>query len=312
MRPLDESLGYLDNPPPISPPRFWEYRPGIRLAWNEYGDPIGRPLFYYHGWPSSRLQARAIHHLARERCIRVIALDRPGMGQSTLIRGRRLEDWAPLIEAFADAHGIGRFAQLGVSGGGPYVLPCAEKMPGRLAASAVLCGAVPLGPGHPRGGLHPIYRLMIRLKRLPAACFTPAFRIGGRMARRNLRHPPLSWLIATLPEQDRAVLEGNPRALPIFIASFEEGIVQGGAGVMADADIYLKTWNIDFSAILSPIRYWHGGEDRNLPVGLVREFVDGIPAATLTIEPRHGHFSLALLRAAQAMDYLAETFLSDR
>src|SRR5687768_16775195 len=122
MQAVDEPLSFLDNLPPITAPSFWEYQPGIRIAWNEYGDPSGDTLFYYHGWPSSRLQARAIHHLALDRGIRVIALDRPGMGKSTRIPGRKLEDWAPLIEAFADAHGIGRFAQLGVSGGGPYVL----------------------------------------------------------------------------------------------------------------------------------------------------------------------------------------------
>jgi pimeloyl-ACP methyl ester carboxylesterase len=305
MKPVAGTLEYLENLPPLTPPVFWQNRRGDRIAWNEYGDPAGGVMMFYHGWPSSRLQARAVHHLARERAIRVITLDRPGMGQSMWVRGRRLEDWGALVEEFADAHGIGRFAQLGVSGGGPYVLPCVERMPDRVAGSAVLCGAVPLGPHEDRKGLHPIYQAMIAMKWMPPACFSPAFKIGGWLAHGNLNRPPLAWLLASLPAEDREVLRGNPRAVPVFVASFEEGVRQGGIGVMTDADIYLKDWRLDWASIRQPIRYWHGGQDRNIPAGLVKKLVEKIPGARLQLDELEGHFSLALHRAPDAMDHLA-------
>ena len=28
---------------------------GRKLAYAEYGDPKGKPLFYFHGWPVTRL-----------------------------------------------------------------------------------------------------------------------------------------------------------------------------------------------------------------------------------------------------------------
>lgn len=28
---------------------------GRRLSYAQYGDPEGKPLFFFHGWPSSRL-----------------------------------------------------------------------------------------------------------------------------------------------------------------------------------------------------------------------------------------------------------------
>ena len=72
-----EPLEFLRNLPPAEEPRFWEISPGRRLAWNEYGAPDGFPVMYYHGWPSSRLQARLAHHLALERGLRIVAMDRP-------------------------------------------------------------------------------------------------------------------------------------------------------------------------------------------------------------------------------------------
>ena len=150
IQPVSEnghSMDFLRDLPPAPAPRYWQASSGRMLAWNEYGDPAGRPMLYFHGWPSSRLQGRLVHHLARERGLRVIAPDRPGIGRSTYEPGRRLESWPQLMADFADFLGIDRWAQLGVSGGGPYVLACAAMLGERVSASAVLCGAVPIaGP----------------------------------------------------------------------------------------------------------------------------------------------------------------------
>ena len=108
-------LHFLKNLPPAKEPSYWEHSPGKVLAWNEYGAPEGKPVFYYHGWPSSRLQARIAHHLAKERGIRLISMDRPGIGKSTLVRDRKLEDWPALMARFADHLGLEKFGQIGVS-----------------------------------------------------------------------------------------------------------------------------------------------------------------------------------------------------
>ncbi|MES2439284.1 MAG: alpha/beta hydrolase [Verrucomicrobiota bacterium] len=262
---------------------------------------------YYHGWPSSRLQARLAHHLARERGLRLIAMDRPGMGRSSLEQGRLLKTWPDLMERFADWLGIGRFGQLGVSGGGPYILACAADIPDRLTGSAVLGGAVPLAEiSTGLTGLHPAYRLLIPFRKLPGAVFSPVFRVAALGSKWHPGWPPLSWALRTVGAEDGRLLLDFPDVWSVITKCFQEGVsVNGGRGVMADAAIYFQPLGIDLGSVRHPIRYWHGGDDRNIPLSMVREFTGKIAGAELQEDETMGHFSLVLRRAPAALDYLA-------
>jgi pimeloyl-ACP methyl ester carboxylesterase len=68
-------------------------RDGRLLGYADWGDPGGRPLFFFHGWPGSRLEGRLGEESARAKGIRLIALDRPGMGLSDYQPRRTLVDW---------------------------------------------------------------------------------------------------------------------------------------------------------------------------------------------------------------------------
>lgn len=298
------TFDFLRNLPPPQEPEYWRSPGGLRLAWTEYGDPAGFPLIYCHGWPSSRLQAALVHHLARERALRVLAFDRPGIGHSDFQPGRTLENWPETIASFADSQGIGEFVQLGISGGGPYVLACAAMLPDRVRASAVLSGAVPLADGQ-RRGLHPFYRLLIPLRRLPYPWFTRALEHAARSATGPPDKAPLSWILRTIPAVDRETLLRNPEVFHALALSFSDGVRQGGRGVMEDAAIYLQPWNLPLQRIARPIRYWHGGADRHISAGMARTFVATIPHARLDVDPADGHFSLAIRRARCALDHLA-------
>ncbi len=290
----------------VADTKFWEYSPGLRLAWNEYGASDGKPVFYYHGWPSSRLQAMLAHDVALQNGIRLIAMDRPGIGKSSFIPKRTLDDWPRLMERFADYLKIDSFGQIGVSGGGPYVLACAAVIPKRLHVSVVLAGMVPL-PLTRQGSkdLHPLYRVLIPLRRLPSPCFTAAFRIASSASKFPVNRFPISFLLRSLAEADRRLLSSNPSLFDILGRSFREGVSSGGRGVMADAGIYLGKPEFAVETITHPIDYWHGGEDKNIPITLVRELTSKMPNARLHTDSELGHFSLAIHRAADAFRILA-------
>jgi len=83
------------------------------LAYNEYGDPDGIPIFHTHGGPGSRVEGQTFHEIAQERGYRIISTDRPGMGESTYLKGRRLLDYPQDILQLADHLGFNRFGVTG-------------------------------------------------------------------------------------------------------------------------------------------------------------------------------------------------------
>ena len=87
---------------------------GRRLAYCEYGVRDGKPIFYFHGWPGSRLEAQLAAPTARSYNARLIAVDRPGFGRSDFKRKRTLLDWPRDVAALADSLGL----QLESSGSG--------------------------------------------------------------------------------------------------------------------------------------------------------------------------------------------------
>jgi pimeloyl-ACP methyl ester carboxylesterase len=92
---------------------------GRDLAWAEIGDPVGYPVFAFHGTPGSRHGFLIGSASAKAAGARVIAPDRPGYGLSTRQRWRTLEGWANDVAELADHLGVEHFAVLGVGGRAP-------------------------------------------------------------------------------------------------------------------------------------------------------------------------------------------------
>src|SRR3954463_13187469 len=92
---------------------------GSTIAVSEYGDPAGAPVFFCHGWPSSRTMAELAHEAGRDLGMRMFSPDRPGIRISAFQSNRKLIDWPPLMEEIADQLGIERFRILAISGGAP-------------------------------------------------------------------------------------------------------------------------------------------------------------------------------------------------
>jgi pimeloyl-ACP methyl ester carboxylesterase len=66
---------------------------GRKLGFVEFGDLKGKPVFYFHGFPGSRLEAKLAERISRDSHVRFIGIDRPGFGLSEFKPDRRLMDW---------------------------------------------------------------------------------------------------------------------------------------------------------------------------------------------------------------------------
>ena len=88
-------------------------RDGRTLAYAEWGDPNGFPVFSLHGTPGSRLGRHYDESDYADVGARVVTYDRPGYGGSERHPGRRVVDCVDDVRAIADHIGIESFALIG-------------------------------------------------------------------------------------------------------------------------------------------------------------------------------------------------------
>ncbi|NIM01968.1 MAG: alpha/beta fold hydrolase [Acidobacteria bacterium] len=264
---------------------------GRTLAAAEVGDPDGTPLFLFHGFPGSRLGVQLAHEEAQRQGVRLIALDRPGWGQSDPLRGRRLHDWPADLTAAADRLHCDRFNVLGLSGGAPFSLASAAAVPDRIGRVGVLCGLGPVAAMRKGDGMIWHNRLGLKLASRARWLVGPALIVAAPLLR-HLSGFAIDNLTRHSGAADRAALS-DPWVRQVFGREFREGF-RSGAGAAVDARIYGAAWDLDFAAIVPPVFLWHGEADTIVPVSMARWVADKIPDVHPTYYPGEGHFSVVL------------------
>jgi pimeloyl-ACP methyl ester carboxylesterase len=257
---------------------------GRRMCWAEYGDPDGAPLLLFHGNPGSRLCWGEWPGLESLADARLIAPDRPGYGR-TDFHPSALESWPDDIRALADHLRIDRFAVFGPSGGAPYALACAWKLPDRLTAVGVF-GAV--GPNAPKAvvGALGSLKLLWRIARPLQPLVRLQMRLMARVARRHPERLARGMRNLELREEDRPVLD-RPEILRVFKVDFPEAYRQNGIGSAYDATIPAN-WPIPLGEVRMPVRLWHA--ERDPLVGNMTVYLaEHLPDAELRRLPGVGH-----------------------
>jgi pimeloyl-ACP methyl ester carboxylesterase len=261
---------------------------GRQLGYAEYGDPAGMPLFYFHGFPGSRLEAAHLDRPARAAGFRVIAVDRPGTGLSDFQAGRRMGRMPEDIRDLANALGIGRFFVLGYSGGGPYALVCARRLPGRVIAAASVSG---LGPADEPDALDGMGKANLWL--FEAAQRAPTIAgFGMRWMGFGMRFTPdkvYDRLIEVAPATDRAILE-RPEIRTVMLDELREAFDRGSRGMRHELWLLSRPWGFSLDRIRVPVFVWQGLEDAVVPAAMGRHLARTIPGCTATFLPSAGHF----------------------
>ena len=146
MSPMRPAIGFVeaaaDMPRQLSGSTF-RLRDGRTIGYLQVGKADGPAIFHFHGHGSSRLEALLVAEKAADVGVRLIALDRPGIGRSSANEGYRLLDWPDDVAEVAHQLGIGRFAVEGFSAGGAFALACAYKYPHRLTACGLISSLPP-------------------------------------------------------------------------------------------------------------------------------------------------------------------------
>ena len=264
---------------------------GRRMGFAEFGDPSGRAVVWLHGTPGAR---RQIPHearlLARSRGVRLIGIDRPGIGSSTRHVYPQIRSFAPDLETVVDALGIDDMAMIGLSGGGPYALAAGVHMPARVKVIGVLGGVAPTqGPDAIDGGLVGVgVRLAwaLRWGRVP---------IGVALANlikavRPLASPALDVYALMSPEGDRRLLS-RPEIKAMFLDDLLHGSRRQLHAPIADVLAFTREWGFLASDVAVPVVWWHGDADHIIPFGHGVHMVSRLPCAELRVLPGESHLA---------------------
>jgi pimeloyl-ACP methyl ester carboxylesterase len=256
-----------------------------RIAFAEYGDPAGKPVFLCHGTPSSRLN-RPDDETTRTLGACLIVIDRPGCGLSDFLPRRTLLDWPRDLAAVADALQAARFAVVGFSGGGPYVGASAHGLPDRVLAAASVAGAGPVDAPGALAGLSLYRRTASALAKHAPGIFQAAMWLTNHPGRNPGRF--LQRFTGDLAPPDQAII-ARPEIRAKLLATYAESVRNGLRGVALDLAIAMRPWGFPLNEIKCPYFIWHGEEDRSTPIAMAEYLARAIPNCRTTFLPGAGH-----------------------
>jgi len=251
---------------------------GRKIGYAQYGDQNGKAVIILHGIPGSRLENALFDDNAKDLGIRIIGIDRPGIGWSSPdprpLKERKVLDHAKDVEALAEHLRLDSYAVIGVSGGGPYALACARALPSSPSKPRLNAVSVVTGLGLP--DMSQAY---------------PAFLVFLN------RHLNLRWLLKwlftsgpvwnlQLPEEERMeamrksfdLKKAHPADIEtarnpkypdwqlLFLRSSREAMSQGWEGFLDDSAVLCADPGFRVEQIPAdlPVQLWYGTDDTNV------------------------------------------------
>ncbi|AUX48020.1 alpha/beta hydrolase [Sorangium cellulosum] len=223
---------------------------GRRLGWAEWGPEDGVPVLLCPGGATSRSMGFG-GDVVGQLGVRLVSVDRPGLGASDPSPGRTLDAFARDIGRFVEARRLSGVAAVGFSAGAPFALACAAA--GVVRGVAVVAGTDELANPVFAEVLAPdVRRLVETVASDPerAEVFFSGFSAEAMW----------SFVIPTLADVDRAVYT-DPVFERVYRRAMDEAFSQGPAGYARDTVLTMSPWPFDPGTLRVPVDLWYGARD---------------------------------------------------
>lgn len=273
---------------------------GRTLAWWEFGDPAADTVVLNcHGGLMDGRDVALADEVARERGIRILSPDRPGVGGTSRAGHAGMLPWVhsdvrPLLDHLA----ITRCAVMGWSEGGQYALAVAHELPAQVTRAAVIAGALPLDDPQNRAHLNrPDRRLAALSEHAPTlahAYFAAARRMGRRVPER-------------FAAASARVLDATDQEV---IRTHEQWFVTAALGAMDDLGgatdeyrVFVASWGFAPEEVAVPVDVHQGSADQLIEPAWAEELAARLPQGRLIRWPGEGHF-IAVTRRPEILEWL--------
>lgn len=259
---------------------------GRTLSYAEYGSADGKPLLFFHGTPGSRLEQYPDQSIAKSLGIRVIVPERPGYGHSDPQLGRTILNWADDMEYFMDHLGLEEFAMAGFSGGGPYAMACAHRMPERITRLALISSIAPFDNPYGTDGMNTQSIALYGLALVDPGAFNT--QIQALVSDSDALYQIMT---SGLPEPDIKVF-ANSGMKSMYQADMAESVRYGVAGIVSDMLLIPQKWGFRPEDIGCRTYLWQGQADISVSPDMGKYLSQAIPDCSATVLPGEGHFLL--------------------
>ncbi len=259
-----------------------------RIACLERGKRDGTPVLFFHGTPGSRCFCHPDESIAHEAGARIIHFDRPGYGSSDRQPRRTLLDCVKDVADLVDAFEIKKFFVVGVSGGAPHALACANSMPNRVLGAALVSSMAPLDQAQDAlKEMNAMNRMGLWVARRMPIVLPPLL---GPMAKKAQSDPEalLDQVAPNYSQPDRQAMS-EPSIRRMYVEDIAASYRQGAAGHADDLRAVAGPWGFEPGEIKVPVQLWHGEEDTNVPIAMSESLASDIPGARFEPVPGQGH-----------------------
>lgn len=227
---------------------------GRTLAWSEWGPRDGLPVVFCPGAGTSGSLGFGADVLPGLK-IRLMAIDRPGLGRSDPHPGKTLDTWAEDVRVWAAANRLQRLGAVGFSQGAPFAFVLGSY--GITTAVAIVSGQDEFTHPRIRPLLAPEVAGMLTAIEHDATAFEQAF--AAAVTAEGL------WqlIVEMSGERDRGLYTSEPFAT-LFQQALGEGFRQGSQGYVRDLVNTMGPWPIVLEQIRTPVGLWYGALDTSV------------------------------------------------
>ncbi len=224
---------------------------GRTLGWREWGPVNGTPILFCTGAAMSGHLGFGFDVLPKLG-LRLLAIDRPGLGCSSHHQNKSLASWVDDVEKILKFIYANSVHVVGFSQGAPFALALAAR--GLTCRVAIVSGQDQLYHSSMRPLLIPDMQQMLNtIERDPDG-------FENHIAETFTIEQMWNMVMNMNGERDREVYE-NPAFKAVYRRALEDGFSQGTKGYARDLILALSNWGFDVETLRLPIDLWYGRLD---------------------------------------------------
>jgi pimeloyl-ACP methyl ester carboxylesterase len=281
----------------------------VHVSYNIYGDPKSKnAILFFHGFPGSHLQGAFLNHELQGQNAIMVAVDRPGYGNSSWVAPQK--KWHLAVQAYAElmtSLGLEKISVMGVSGGAPMAHMTASTLSDRVQQLIVICGLASFSKVNRPTFSTNQKRLLGLAKFFPTAFLRFIMDKGMSSFQPEKR---LQNLMRSLHDTDREVLTDS-RNQDLLLESMRWARNQGSRGIVWDSQIFSQDWLHQFCDMSQfekfPTLYIHGEKDFLLNPKMSQMMQQWVPRSSLKIVEQQGHYSLPLIEQKRILEALVSS-----